>query len=70
MLRVLALGSVHDMPCFSYQLCMLPDLCSEALEALISLGIPRVLTSGGQPSAMQVRGDTLVSADHIVPKLQ
>ncbi|KAF6266704.1 copper homeostasis protein cutC [Scenedesmus sp. NREL 46B-D3] len=26
---------------------------SEALEVLISLGIPRVLTSGGQPTAMQ-----------------
>jgi copper homeostasis protein CutC len=33
---------------------MLFMLRSEALEALISLGIPRVLTSGGQPRAMQV----------------
>jgi copper homeostasis protein CutC len=35
-------------------LCMLPVLCSEALEVLVSLGIPRVLTSGGQPTAMKV----------------
>jgi hypothetical protein len=49
--------------------CMLLVLCSEALEVLISLGIPRVLTSGGQPRAMQVRRATF-GYKLYVPKLK
>lgn len=51
-----SLDAVHAcQPCCIKLLHALGAVCSQALEDIIDLGIPRVLTSGGCPSAQEVR---------------